>query len=62
MRSRFETIFSIHIHSLQPAPLQDLNILSDVGRDSLEKQLREDPLGQNNKHGMIQNKKVKVCS
>ncbi|KAK2753142.1 hypothetical protein FQN54_007967 [Arachnomyces sp. PD_36] len=58
-KSRFETILSIHIHSLQPGRLHDLNILGEVGRDTLEAQLKEDPLGQNNKQGMIQNKKVK---
>jgi DNA polymerase delta subunit 3 len=61
-KSRFETIFTIHIHSVQPSPLQDLNVLSDVGREMLETQLKEDPLSQKNKHGMIQNKKVKVSS
>ena len=60
-KSRFQTVFCIHIHSLQPAPLQDLNVLSDVGRETLEVQIKDDPLGHGTKYGMIQNKNAKVC-
>ncbi|PGH23726.1 hypothetical protein AJ80_02154 [Polytolypa hystricis UAMH7299] len=57
-RDRFETISSIFVYSVQAAPLQDLNVLSDSGYSLLVSQ-PEDPLEQGRKYGMIQNKNVK---
>lgn len=59
-KSTFESISSIHIYSLQPAVLQDLNVLTDVHREMLAAHAHEDPLEYGKQWGMIQNKNVKV--
>jgi hypothetical protein len=59
-KSTFESISSIHIYSLQPTVLQDLNVLTDVHREMLAAHAHEDPLEYGKQWGMIQNKNVKV--
>jgi DNA polymerase delta subunit 3 len=59
-RATFESIFSIHIYSLQPTALQDLNVLTDVRREMLATYSHEDPMEHGKTWGMIQNKHVKV--
>ena len=56
----FRSISSIHVYSLQPAALQDLNILTDVSRETLATYAHEDPLEYGKQWGMIQNQNVKV--
>lgn len=59
-KATFESISLIHIYSLQPAVLQDLNVLTDVRREMLAAHAHEDPLEYGKQWGMIQNKDVKV--
>ncbi|KAJ9296529.1 hypothetical protein DTO271G3_5227 [Paecilomyces variotii] len=58
-KSTFQSIHSIHIYSLQPTILQDLNVLTDVGREISSTYANEDPLELGQLWGMIQNKNVK---
>ncbi|PKX99545.1 uncharacterized protein P174DRAFT_437991 [Aspergillus novofumigatus IBT 16806] len=58
-KSTFESISSMHIYSLQPTVLQDLNVLTDVHREMLAAHALEDPLEYGKHWGMIQNKNVK---
>ncbi|PTU17256.1 hypothetical protein P175DRAFT_0446436 [Aspergillus ochraceoroseus IBT 24754] len=58
-KSTFESLSSIYIYSLQPTALQDLNVLTDVGREMLATHAKEDPLEYGKQWGMIQNKNVK---
>ena len=60
-KSTFHSISSIHIYSLQPNVLADLNVLTDIKREMLTTHGNEDPLEHGSKWGMIQNKNVKVC-
>lgn len=59
-KATFESISSIHIYSLQPNTLQDLNVLIDVGREIVTTYGHEDPLEFGKQWGMIQNPHVKV--
>ncbi|KAL4931941.1 uncharacterized protein BDV17DRAFT_280014 [Aspergillus undulatus] len=58
-KATFESISSVYIYSLQPAVLQDLNVLTDVGREMLVNHAQEDPLEYGKQWGMIQNANVK---
>ncbi|KAL1851287.1 CDC27 protein [Paecilomyces lecythidis] len=58
-KNTFQSIHSIHIYSLQPTILQDLNVLTDVGREISSNYANEDPLELGQLWGMIQNKNVK---
>ncbi|KAL2000546.1 hypothetical protein VTN02DRAFT_2933 [Thermoascus thermophilus] len=58
-KATFESISSIHVYSLQPTILQDLNVLTDVSREMLATHGNEDPLEQGKLWGMIQNRNVK---
>ncbi|KAJ9303640.1 hypothetical protein DTO217A2_6856 [Paecilomyces variotii] len=58
-KSTFQSIHSIHIYSLQPTILQDLNVLTDVGREISATYANEDPLELGQLWGMIQNENVK---
>lgn len=58
----FESIASIHIYSLQPNTLQDLNVLLDIGREIVSSFSNEDPLDVGMQWGMILNENVKVCN
>jgi DNA polymerase delta subunit 3 len=59
-KATFESISSIHIYSLQPNTLQDLNVLLEVGREIVSSFGDEDPLELGKQWGMIQNEQVKV--
>ncbi|KAL2829173.1 DNA polymerase subunit Cdc27 [Aspergillus cavernicola] len=58
-KTTFESISSIYVYSLQPTVLQDLNVLTDVGREMLVNHAQEDPLELGKQWGMIQNTNVK---
>ncbi|KAL2864482.1 uncharacterized protein BJX67DRAFT_221133 [Aspergillus lucknowensis] len=58
-KATFESISTIHVYSLQPTTLQDLNVLTDVGREMLVNHASEDPLQYGKQWGMIQNTNVK---
>ncbi|KAJ5611089.1 hypothetical protein N7510_007808 [Penicillium lagena] len=57
-KSTFESISTIHIYSVQPTVLQDLNVLTDVSRETWSAHVHEDPLEFGKKWGMIQNTHV----
>jgi DNA polymerase delta subunit 3 len=59
-RATFTSIFSVHIYSLQSSVLQDLNVLTDVGREMRVAYGHEDPLEYGKQCGIIQNKNVTV--
>lgn len=59
-KATFQSISSIHVYSLQPTILQDLNVLTDVSREMLAAYAHEDPSECGGQWGMIQNKNVKV--
>ena len=54
----------IHVYSLEPAALPDLNVLVDASRESAITHAQDDPLECGKQWGMIQNRNVKVscCS
>ncbi|KAB2573692.1 DNA polymerase subunit Cdc27 [Lasiodiplodia theobromae] len=54
-RAEFEEITSIHVYSLEPGPLKDLQILSDCTREIAEKCADEDPLHAWETYGSIHN-------
>ncbi|KAI9848103.1 MAG: hypothetical protein M1837_001205 [Sclerophora amabilis] len=58
-KTLYEKIESIHIYSLQPQTLKDLQILSDSNRDISSKYANEDPLAVGKGYGTIQNPNVK---
>ncbi|OXV09038.1 hypothetical protein Egran_03197 [Elaphomyces granulatus] len=57
-RATFKSILSIHIYSLQSTVLQDLNVLTDVGREMRVTYGHEDPLEYGKQCGITQNKNV----
>ncbi len=59
-KALFESLQSVHVYSLQPTPLTDLHVLTDVSRDITTTYAKEDPLEYGKKYGVIQNKNVKV--
>ncbi|THV45253.1 hypothetical protein BGAL_0511g00070 [Botrytis galanthina] len=58
-RSQFEHISSIHIYSLGPHPLKELQLLSDSTREIQTLAKSEDPLESYHKYGIITNPNVK---
>jgi DNA polymerase delta subunit 3 len=50
----------IHVYSVQPSTLQDLNTLTNVCREMATAHAQEDPLECGSQWGMIQNRNVKV--
>ncbi|KAL1629301.1 hypothetical protein SLS56_005405 [Neofusicoccum ribis] len=54
-KAHFEEITSIHIYSLEPGPLKDLQVLSDCSREAIEKCCNEDPLEAWKTYGSIYN-------
>ncbi|PYH85913.1 hypothetical protein BO82DRAFT_141996 [Aspergillus uvarum CBS 121591] len=58
-KATFQSIASIYVYSLQPTVLQDLNVLTDVARETLVNHAQEDPLEHGLSWGMIQNRNVK---
>lgn len=61
-KATFQEISLIHVYSLEPTVLQDLNVLTDVSREMQAAYAHEDPLEYGTQWGMIRNKNVKVCS
>lgn len=60
MKDQYETICSIHIYSLSPYRLQDLQALTEIGRDLFNSVFaKEDPLLHNKTYGVIQNSGVR---
>ena len=60
MKEDFESITSIHIYSLSPHRLQDLQTLTDIGRELFTTVfIKEDPLQHNKTYGVIQNSGVR---
>ncbi|PWY87526.1 hypothetical protein BO70DRAFT_360138 [Aspergillus heteromorphus CBS 117.55] len=58
-KATFESIASIHVYSLQPTVLQDLNVLTDVHGEMVTNHAQEDPLEHGKSWGMIQGKNVR---
>ena len=60
MKAQYESVSSIHVYSLSPHRLQDLQSLTDVGRDLFSTVfIKEDPLLHNKNYGVIQNSGVR---
>ncbi|KAF7903653.1 uncharacterized protein EAF01_006702 [Botrytis porri] len=59
IRSQFEHISSIHIYSLGPHPLKELQLLSDSTREIQTLAKSEDPLESYHKYGIITNPNAK---
>ncbi|TGO40035.1 hypothetical protein BHYA_0043g00210 [Botrytis hyacinthi] len=59
IRSQFEHISSIHIYSLGPHPLKELQLLSDSTREIQTLAKSEDPLESYHKYGVITNPNAK---
>ncbi|KAI9783421.1 MAG: hypothetical protein M1816_001395 [Peltula sp. TS41687] len=58
-RAAFDTISSIHVYSLQPHALKDLQVLSNVNREVYSQYTNEDPLEVGRQYGTIINPNVK---
>ncbi|OJD35557.1 dna polymerase subunit cdc27 [Diplodia corticola] len=54
-RAQFEEITSLHVYSLEPGPLKNLQILSDCTREAAKKTTDEDPLQAWETYGCIRN-------
>ncbi|TKA75951.1 hypothetical protein B0A49_03709 [Cryomyces minteri] len=61
-KARFDEITSVHIYSLEPTSLKDLQVLSDCNREIRSKYSSEDPLEAWKQYGTIQNPNVKACN
>ncbi|KAF5872315.1 putative dna polymerase subunit cdc27 protein [Botrytis fragariae] len=59
IRSQFEHISSIHIYSLGPHPLKELQLLSDSTREIQTLAKSEDPLESYHRYGIITNPNAK---
>ncbi|PBP21899.1 hypothetical protein BUE80_DR007305 [Diplocarpon rosae] len=59
VQSRYEQISSIHVYSIGPHPLKDLQVLSDITRETQVLCLNEDALELAPKYGTILNPNVK---
>ncbi|KAF1994816.1 hypothetical protein P154DRAFT_501321 [Amniculicola lignicola CBS 123094] len=58
-KAEFEKITSIHIYSLEPGPLQNLNVLSVCNQEVATDYLGEDPLERWRLYGSIHNPSIK---
>ncbi|KAJ5812946.1 DNA polymerase subunit Cdc27 [Penicillium robsamsonii] len=58
-KSTFQSISTIHVYSLEPTALPDLNVLVDSNREIARTHGQEDPLEFGKQWGMIQNRNVK---
>ncbi|KAJ5457929.1 hypothetical protein N7475_009317 [Penicillium sp. IBT 31633x] len=58
-KSTFLSISTIHVYSLEPTTLPDLNVLVDASREIANTHAQEDPLECGKQWGMIQNRNVK---
>ncbi|MCJ1316115.1 hypothetical protein MMC15_001435 [Xylographa vitiligo] len=59
VKEQYDTISSVHVYSLEPNPIRDLQVLSDVKRDIAAKYALEDPLLVGPRYGTIGNPGVK---
>ncbi|MCJ1300326.1 hypothetical protein MMC08_003122, partial [Hypocenomyce scalaris] len=59
VKSQFATLFSVHVYSLEPSTIQDLQLLSDCTRALSASYANEDPLVTGKQYGIIQNASVK---
>ncbi|KAL9088435.1 MAG: hypothetical protein Q9165_006159 [Trypethelium subeluteriae] len=59
VKIQFENITSIHVYSLEPGTINDLQILTDCNREIHTKYADEDPLQTWRQYGTIQNANVK---
>jgi DNA polymerase delta subunit 3 len=59
-KEKFETLTSIHIHSLAPSEPKDIHVLSSCNRNVFSQYSKEDPLQAWSKYGTIQNPNVQV--
>ncbi|KAF2658783.1 hypothetical protein K491DRAFT_766477 [Lophiostoma macrostomum CBS 122681] len=58
-KSEYEDITSMHIYSLEPGPIEDLNLLSVCNQDTAKEQAADDPLERWRLYGSIHNPYVK---
>ncbi|EGP84757.1 uncharacterized protein MYCGRDRAFT_87430 [Zymoseptoria tritici IPO323] len=58
-RKRFESISGIHIYSLQPSTVGDIQVLTDCNRRVAAEHAGEDPMKEWKQYGVIQNKEVR---
>ncbi|ORY09654.1 DNA polymerase subunit Cdc27 [Clohesyomyces aquaticus] len=58
-KSEFESITSMHIYSLEPGPLENLNLLSICNQDILKDCAGEEPLDRWKTYGSIHNPYIK---
>ncbi|KAJ5121524.1 uncharacterized protein N7515_009485 [Penicillium bovifimosum] len=58
-KATFQSISTIHVYSLEPTALPDLNALVDANREIAITHAQEDPLECGKQWGMIQNRNVK---
>ncbi|KAF3003603.1 hypothetical protein E8E13_007132 [Curvularia kusanoi] len=58
-RAEFAEVLSIHIYSLEPGPLENLNILASCNREVNSKYADKDPLERWRVYGSIQNPYIK---
>lgn len=61
-KSTFQSISTIHVYSLEPTALPDLNVLVDANREIASTHAQDDPLECGKQWGMIQNRNVKVIA
>lgn len=61
-KSDFEKITSIHVYSLEPGPIESLNLLSVCNHEVASEHSGDDPMERWRLYGSIQNPYVKVCS
>lgn len=57
--AQFDEVTSVHVYSLEPSPLRDLQVLSDCSREVNEKYSNEDPLEAWKVYGSIHNPHVR---
>ncbi|CAG8170719.1 unnamed protein product [Penicillium salamii] len=58
-KATFQSISFIHVYSLEPSTLPDLNVLVDASRENSSTHAQDDPLECGKQWGMIQNHNVK---
>lgn len=58
-RTRYDEISSIHIYSLGPTSIQNIQLLTECGRQISTSYASEDPLVHNKTYGIIQNSGVR---
>lgn len=59
VKGQYEEIQSIFVYSLEPGPIQDLQLLSECNRRVAKEYAGEDPMIEWKKYGVIQNPNVK---